>query len=228
MKAPKWESRGRLGIYLGTSEYYAKTVGLVLSSSTGLVSPQFHLKFDDKFLSVSPKVNNNIPASEWQFKCGFLLSKTKTKYIDISNVPTIKQGILEHTVPQESIHLPIQATTPDNEGEIENAIKPIVPTPVVELVRPIDAPISTCSGRISGPPAHLEDYIVYEALSMQLDQLSPPSDYLHPLTYDASSDPDVLYYQKAMVAHDKENFITAMEQEISGQAKNGNWEIVDH
>jgi hypothetical protein len=151
------------------------------------VYPQFHLKFDDESLSVSPKVNNNIPASEWQFKCGFLLSKTKTKYIDISNVPTIKHGRVEHTVPQESIHLPIQATTPDIEGEIENAIKPIVPTPVVELVRPIDAPLSTRSGCITGPTAHLQDYIVYEALSMQPDQLSPPSYYLHPLAYAASS-----------------------------------------
>jgi hypothetical protein len=42
MKAPKWESRGRIAIYLGTSEFYARSVGLVLSISTGLVSPQFH------------------------------------------------------------------------------------------------------------------------------------------------------------------------------------------
>jgi hypothetical protein len=66
MKAPKWESRGRLGICLGTSEFYSKTVGLVLSNTTALVSPQFYLKFDDDFLTVSQKVNNNVPQSEWQ------------------------------------------------------------------------------------------------------------------------------------------------------------------
>jgi hypothetical protein len=36
MKAPKWECRGQIAIYLGTSEFYARSVGLVLSLSTGL------------------------------------------------------------------------------------------------------------------------------------------------------------------------------------------------
>jgi hypothetical protein len=115
MKAPKWESRGRLGIYLGTSEYYAKTVGLILSTSTGLVSPQFHLKFDDEFISVSPRINNNIPISEWQFKCGFLLAKTKVKYLDISNVPTIDSEAMIQHIPATSIQLPIQPMVPETE-----------------------------------------------------------------------------------------------------------------
>jgi hypothetical protein len=84
-----------LGIYLGTSEYYAKTVGLILSTSTGLGLPQFRLKFDDEFITVSPKVNNQIPSSEWQFKCGFLDAKSRTKYVDITNVPTIQDGFLD-------------------------------------------------------------------------------------------------------------------------------------
>jgi hypothetical protein len=47
---------------------------LVLSLSTGLVSPQFHLKFDDEFITLSSKINNNIPLLLWQTKCGFLSS----------------------------------------------------------------------------------------------------------------------------------------------------------
>jgi hypothetical protein len=71
-KAPKWESRARLGIYLGTSEQHASNVSLVLSLATGLVSPQFHAKHDDDFYSTSLTADNIVPKSEWQEKCGFL------------------------------------------------------------------------------------------------------------------------------------------------------------
>ena len=49
---PKWHKRARLGVYLGRSPNHAQSVALVLSLATGLVSPQFHLKFDDLFETV--------------------------------------------------------------------------------------------------------------------------------------------------------------------------------
>ena len=49
---PKWHKRARLGVYLGRSPNHAQSIALVLNLSTGLVSPQFHLKFDDLFESV--------------------------------------------------------------------------------------------------------------------------------------------------------------------------------
>jgi len=52
MKMPKWAKRSRVGVYLGPSWAHAKSVGLVLSLTTGLVSPQFHVKYDDAFESV--------------------------------------------------------------------------------------------------------------------------------------------------------------------------------
>ena len=48
-KVSKWNSRARLGINLGFSPRHARTVYLVLSLDTGLVSPQFHVKHDDFF-----------------------------------------------------------------------------------------------------------------------------------------------------------------------------------
>jgi hypothetical protein len=47
MKGGKWTARARLAVYLGKSEQHARSVGLVLSLSTGLVSPQYHVKYDD-------------------------------------------------------------------------------------------------------------------------------------------------------------------------------------
>jgi hypothetical protein len=43
-RIPKWDSRARLGLYLGPSPRHASSVSLVLSLETGLVSPQFHVR----------------------------------------------------------------------------------------------------------------------------------------------------------------------------------------
>lgn len=48
-KIEKWQVRTRVGIYLGHSPQHACTVTLVLNKDTGLVSPQFHVKFDPSF-----------------------------------------------------------------------------------------------------------------------------------------------------------------------------------
>jgi len=48
-KVRKWGNRARIGIYLGPSPQHAKSVALVLSLTTGNVSPQYHVQFDDLF-----------------------------------------------------------------------------------------------------------------------------------------------------------------------------------
>ena len=46
---PKWNPRSSAGVYLGHSPDHASNVALVLSLTTGLVSPQYHVVFDDDF-----------------------------------------------------------------------------------------------------------------------------------------------------------------------------------
>jgi hypothetical protein len=66
---------------------HAKTVSLVLNISTGLVSPQFHIKFDDFFETVNlPDDNLKI---EWKEKCHFV--KTSPQFT--GNMPT-SEGVL--------------------------------------------------------------------------------------------------------------------------------------
>ncbi len=48
----KWIRRSRVAIHLGNSPRHARSTALVLSLSTGCVSPQFHVKFDDFFETV--------------------------------------------------------------------------------------------------------------------------------------------------------------------------------
>jgi len=49
----KWSPRARVGIYLSMSSNHARTVALVLNVETALVSPQYHVKFDDLFKTVA-------------------------------------------------------------------------------------------------------------------------------------------------------------------------------
>ena len=58
---PKWEPRARLGIYLGLSPAHAANVALVINPKTGLVSPQFHIVFDDDFTKVPHLRKGTVP-----------------------------------------------------------------------------------------------------------------------------------------------------------------------
>ena len=61
---PKWEPRSHSGIYLGHSPCHAGSVALVLNLKTGLVSPQFHLVFDDEFTTV-PYLKGSTEPPNW-------------------------------------------------------------------------------------------------------------------------------------------------------------------
>ncbi len=57
--------------------HHASTIPLVFSTTTGLVSPQFHVVFDDKFTTVKCLHNNQLP-SNWPF----LFNNSATFYVD--------------------------------------------------------------------------------------------------------------------------------------------------
>ena len=62
---PKWGERSRIGIFLCHSPHHASSVPLILSTQTGLVSPQFHCVFDDNFDTVKREQANT---SIWKIK----------------------------------------------------------------------------------------------------------------------------------------------------------------
>jgi len=76
-KISKWQLHSRVGVYLGQSWAHARSVGLILSLTTGLVSPQYHLKFDDKFETVKHLPTNSL----WQSKCHFTKTTATTPSI---------------------------------------------------------------------------------------------------------------------------------------------------
>ena len=62
---PKWEPRARIGVYMGHSPFHAGSVALVWNPTTGRVSPQFHVVFDDDFSTVSYMEAGTIPPN-WE------------------------------------------------------------------------------------------------------------------------------------------------------------------
>ena len=74
----KWKERARLGVYLGPSPNHSRTVHLILNPRTGHVSPQFHVKHDDFFESVTGKsLNFDSPEPTWKRLSGLMKNEHK-------------------------------------------------------------------------------------------------------------------------------------------------------
>ena len=64
-KLPRWEPRSRRGVFVGFSPDHSSDVPLVLNLSTGSVSPQFHVVFDDEFTTVPSLSVDEDPPTFW-------------------------------------------------------------------------------------------------------------------------------------------------------------------
>jgi hypothetical protein len=60
MKIPKWAPRSNRFIYMGVSSKHATTVPLLLNPDSGVISPQFHVVFDDWFTTIGAS-NEQLP-----------------------------------------------------------------------------------------------------------------------------------------------------------------------
>ena len=64
-KLPKWSPRSRQGVFMGYSPHHSSQVPLVLNLTTGSISPQFHIVFDDEFSTVNSIGQDEDPPSFW-------------------------------------------------------------------------------------------------------------------------------------------------------------------
>ena len=110
MGVPKWEPRARLGIYLGRSPAHANNVALVLNPKTGLVSPQFHIVFDDYFTTVPHLRKGTVPPN-WKKLVQGSKEKSTDEFFDVTKTwfqPTSDESA-------DEVFLPVS-----NEGDIAN------------------------------------------------------------------------------------------------------------
>ena len=66
-KLPRWKPRSTRCILIGSSNQHATTVPLVLNPSTGYITPQFHVVFDDWFSTIATSVEDvpDFTSAEW-------------------------------------------------------------------------------------------------------------------------------------------------------------------
>ena len=105
-----WAPRSRIGINLGFSSRHARTVYNILNINTATVSPQFHVKHDDFFESVSAGSGNTPSISLWQSIAGFTHHHNPT-----TTVPAAPQPTMPPTAPPPNA--PFQQRTPQAQRE---------------------------------------------------------------------------------------------------------------
>ena len=115
-KIDKWSERARVGIYLGRSSQHARTVVLVLSLTTGLTSPQFHIKVDSTFQTMQASFGSQQPASQWQSKCGFTTQGSES-LVTPQTGPTTTKTTFEHMLDLDVSGPASEAELPSSEGE---------------------------------------------------------------------------------------------------------------
>jgi hypothetical protein len=52
VKIPKWAPQSRQGAFVGFSKLHSSPIGLIFNRTTGSITTQFHLVFDDSFSTV--------------------------------------------------------------------------------------------------------------------------------------------------------------------------------
>ena len=126
---PKWNERSQVGIFLCHSPHHAASVPLILSTQTGLVSPQFHCAFDDRFETVRNEPNDT---SLWQQKTHFTkLAFDKTNDLLISTpthtqAPTPRLSPYASEIPAALLQLP-DPPVPQASNELGQADTPKSP-----------------------------------------------------------------------------------------------------
>jgi hypothetical protein len=244
-KISKWLPRARVGIYLGKLPRHARNIALVLNPRSGLVSAQFHVKFDDTFQTLRGTKDES--HSLWKIKCGFVGNQVKRpilKPLEINKETKIKISkdkemgkIMNEEITDE---MPIH-----NNFDIENfeimlnegarIQENVQQEEQQEEMMSLDGnqPLRR-SSRVRTPTRGMLESVAQENISLPISlQIMKAErsdenflDYVHPILLAASSDPDTMYWDQALKQPDKQQFIDAALKEISTHQEQGHWKLV--
>ena len=240
----KWKRRAEVGIYLGPSPHHNRNVGLILNRKTGLVSPQFHIKYDNSF-----DTTNDIEAQEeWKIRAGFVRNVIQNNQMTdklVERIPDISNDLVrksdgDNTSEQPLKKLKTQGTSdtkksvmesgPENTNRSQSNRKEDnkVTEKILRRSPRLNPEISTGNKLIAlqtmiSNKSKDSMEVTGEILAMPVEV---QSECKHPMAFKASSDPDIMYMHEAMKRPDKKEFITAMQKEVEDQMMNGNFSIV--
>jgi hypothetical protein len=147
-KLPKWEPRSRRGQFVGVSQRHSSTVGLIRNLTTGYVSPQFHVVFDDWFETVTAAADRTPP--EWEELVNYsrfqnvLDAEVDPPLLDDDwlDETARKARTAEEALRRQGRERAAQPVEPANDVAADQAPAefPVLPTPVPPIVTPIPAP----------------------------------------------------------------------------------------
>jgi len=142
---PKWEPRSRIGVYLGHSPFHAGSVALVFNPTTGRVSPQYHVVFDDEFSTVPYMEAGTVPPN-WSDLVKYSTERATPEDFDLAETwlsaqPDVTKDqplsdpfgvVTDHHLADSNASAPIRQesriTTPtpvaDSEGDHSSASQP--------------------------------------------------------------------------------------------------------
>ena len=248
---PKWYKRARLGVYLGRSPRHANSVALVLNLKTGLVSPAFHVAFDDHFETLAD--HTDYP-NEWKSQAHFgkfKVTKQRRKKVmsedsrEVWNLFNKKGNRLRkerHDIQdREDGRLTGEDDFPEEEASQEpTAEEPEAEPPPAEegadeaprwSKRHKPTQRLTESGlfgsffrAVREAPVEVEtvdEEDYHGEVEYEIQQAMKD-----PIAFAASSDPDIMYLNQAMKQPDKKQFMKAMKSEIDSHTENKHWVIV--
>jgi hypothetical protein len=157
-KIPKWESRSSRCMYVGMSPNHASSVPLVLNLSTGSITPQFHVVFDDWFATVSTDKDDlpDFHSDSWMKMFGesayqYVLDDDDSPHLEEANSNDIFQqssvgSAFNNALPPVPLPVPLPAIAPT---QVPNSV-PINPADVTRGVGPM--PLSNNPSSLTPTP----------------------------------------------------------------------------
>eukprot|EP00978_Attheya_sp_CCMP212_P047663 scaffold422969_cov45-Attheya_sp.AAC.1 len=218
------------------SPQHARSVALVLNIKTGLVSPQFHVEFDDLFETVSEKAGNRQVDSKWQVLAGL---KAAPKQTTLTVTPPGVQGVAVEPLPDiadipdtEIIDDFAEQPFPSDDWNDPPSETPPAHTDEEARGHVIQEGVQR-STRSRQPTQRMMESVEQESLALAFQhdetmerELQLQDDMADPIAFATSSDPDNMYLHEAMKAPDKKQFMKAMVKEVaSSHQDNEHWEL---
>ena len=250
---PRWSPRARLGLNLGPSPFHARNVYLVLNLSTGLVSPQYHCRFDDLFETVRLNGPDVTTTAIWRQLAGFRradgtpTAPAPQEFISEVTVPptqraeTAQDDRVESMQDFESINdveFPHDAPTDpmqDSEGAVPaDAVLPDAGTSSHGRQRKMS--------RAMAESVSQRDFYgnknMYYMANQGIAHEQTEADLFHdshlelqermenPMAFHAEMMGDIMYYHQAIKQPDAQEFVKAVVNEVEAHVRNKHWELV--
>ena len=238
MKISKWQTWAHVGLYPRHSPMHAKTVVLVLNLTTGLVSPQFHIKYDDFFETVNNS-EFNLPI-EWKTKCHFVKVPIKPQEYPIEELTSLIEivdgSIQENADQQIPLELIPNTVLESHQGRENGQEMQTYPTPLesMSVQSPENQPQQIKWSQRHKPSTRLLESreqagLVYSSIFDDADgdeEIWLQINIAHPIAYAVSTDPDTMYMEQAMLQPDRKQFLKAMADEVNAHTQNGHWRLI--